>query len=61
MQLGSGVMSVITGRCQNDEMPIMKSTGRPVLAPSSVSAEAGKYHDLPGMPVRPLLPQRGLY
>ncbi|KEF59305.1 uncharacterized protein A1O9_04149 [Exophiala aquamarina CBS 119918] len=38
------------GRCQHDEMPIMKNAGRSVLAPSSISAKDGKYHDLPGFP-----------
>jgi hypothetical protein len=59
MQTGCGVMLVGIGRCQNDQMPIMKSTGRAVLAPSSIPAKDGKYHELPGNPVRTLLtPQR---
>lgn len=29
----------------------MKSKDRPVLAPSSIPAQGGKYHELPGMPV----------
>ena len=60
-QLGPGIISVVTGRCQNDQMPIMKITGRRVLAPSSVPAEDGKYHDLPGIPVRNPLSQQGLH
>ncbi|KAH8901377.1 FMN-linked oxidoreductase [Thozetella sp. PMI_491] len=38
------------GRCQNDQMPVLKNTGRPVLAPSSIKAEGGRYYDLPGSP-----------
>ncbi|KAI1627834.1 hypothetical protein EDD37DRAFT_606620 [Exophiala viscosa] len=38
------------GRCQNEQMPIMKETGRAVFAPSAIPAKYGKYHDLPGMP-----------
>lgn len=33
-------------------MPAMKGTGRPVLAPSAIPAEGGRYHYLPGFPVR---------
>lgn len=39
------------GRCQHDQLPIMKEKGAKVLAPSAIRAEAGKYRDLPGMPV----------
>ncbi|EQB51690.1 NADH:flavin oxidoreductase/NADH oxidase [Colletotrichum gloeosporioides Cg-14] len=39
-----------TGRCQHDEMPIMKKHGGVVLAPSAVPAMDGKYRDLPGQP-----------
>ncbi|KAL7769846.1 hypothetical protein ACKLNR_001230 [Fusarium oxysporum f. sp. zingiberi] len=38
------------GRCQHDQLPIMKEKGAKVLAPSAIRAEAGKYRDLPGMP-----------
>lgn len=38
-------------------MPVMKGTGRPVLAPSAVPAEGWKYRDLPGMPVRDIFPR----
>ncbi|KPM41921.1 hypothetical protein AK830_g4671 [Neonectria ditissima] len=38
------------GRCQHDQMPIMKEHGRRVLAPSAVQAKDGKYRDLPGQP-----------
>lgn len=61
MLFGSGIISVATGRCQHDQMPIMKSEGRSVLALSSISAKDGKYYDLPGVPVRTLLPQHGLH
>ena len=40
------------GRCQHDQMPIMKEHGRRVLAPSAIQAIDGKYRDLPGQPVR---------
>ncbi|KAK1657431.1 hypothetical protein BDP55DRAFT_699009 [Colletotrichum godetiae] len=39
------------GRCQHNEMPIMKKHGGVVLAPSAVKANAGKYRDLSGKPV----------
>ncbi|EWY99859.1 hypothetical protein FOYG_03791 [Fusarium oxysporum NRRL 32931] len=39
------------GRCQHDQLPIMKGKGAKVLAPSAIRAEAGKYRDLPGMPL----------
>ncbi|KAK5028950.1 hypothetical protein LTS07_006332 [Exophiala sideris] len=45
------------GRCQHDQMPIMKDKGRLVFAPSAIPAKDGRYHDLPGMPVRALLLQ----
>ncbi|KAI1243823.1 hypothetical protein MGN70_013689 [Eutypa lata] len=38
------------GRCQHDQMPIMKEKGGRVLAPSSIKANSGKYRDLPGSP-----------
>ncbi|KAE8131452.1 hypothetical protein BDV38DRAFT_288698 [Aspergillus pseudotamarii] len=38
------------GRCQHDQMPVMKKMGGRVLAPSSIKADAGKYRDLPGAP-----------
>ncbi|KAH7222532.1 uncharacterized protein BKA55DRAFT_697308 [Fusarium redolens] len=38
------------GRCQHDQMPIMKEMGGKVLAPSAIRVDAGKYRDLPGMP-----------
>ncbi|WZH45741.1 uncharacterized protein QYS62_006809 [Fusarium acuminatum] len=38
------------GRCQHDQMPIMKEHGGRVLAPSSIKADAGKYRDLQGAP-----------
>lgn len=39
------------GRCQHDQLPIMKEKGAKVLAPSAIKAHGGKYRDLPGMPV----------
>ncbi|KAF4449506.1 putative NADPH2 dehydrogenase chain OYE2 [Fusarium austroafricanum] len=38
------------GRCQHEEMPIMKAKGGKVLAPSAIKAEGGKYRYLPGVP-----------
>ncbi|WQF84270.1 Putative NADH:flavin oxidoreductase/NADH oxidase, aldolase-type TIM barrel, oxidoreductase Oye [Colletotrichum destructivum] len=38
------------GRCQHDQMPMMKERNHPVLAPSKIKAKAGKYRDLPGTP-----------
>ncbi|KFA56516.1 hypothetical protein S40293_01118 [Stachybotrys chartarum IBT 40293] len=38
------------GRIQNENMPIMKETKTPVLAPSAIHAEGGKYRELPGTP-----------
>ncbi|OJJ55009.1 hypothetical protein ASPSYDRAFT_93033 [Aspergillus sydowii CBS 593.65] len=38
------------GRCQHDQMPIMKEKGHKVLAPSNIKANDGKYRDLPGAP-----------
>ncbi|KAH7134475.1 hypothetical protein B0J13DRAFT_506984 [Dactylonectria estremocensis] len=38
------------GRCQHEQMPIMKEHGGRVLAPSAVQANNGKYRDLPGQP-----------
>jgi 2,4-dienoyl-CoA reductase-like NADH-dependent reductase (Old Yellow Enzyme family) len=40
-----------TGRCQNENMPMLKESGYPVLAPSKIPAKGGKYHALEGMPV----------
>lgn len=45
------------GRCQHDEMPIMKKHGGVVLAPSAVPAMDGKYRDLPGQPVSNVQPE----
>lgn len=39
------------GRCQHDQVPIMKEKGGRVLAPSAIKANAGRYRDLPGTPV----------
>lgn len=39
------------GRIQNDNMPMLKETGYPVLAPSKVKAQGGKYRALEGLPV----------
>lgn len=39
------------GRCQHDEMPIMKEKGGVVEAPSAIRANDGKYRELPGIPV----------
>ncbi|KAK0625611.1 N-ethylmaleimide reductase [Lasiodiplodia hormozganensis] len=38
------------GRIQNENMPMLKNTGYPVLAPSRVKAEGGKYRLLEGHP-----------
>ncbi|KAM5345156.1 hypothetical protein ACJ41O_011018 [Fusarium nematophilum] len=38
------------GRCQHDQMPVMKEHGGRVLAPSAIKADGGKYRDLPGGP-----------
>ncbi|KAF6829018.1 hypothetical protein CMUS01_08347 [Colletotrichum musicola] len=38
------------GRCQNENLPIMREKNQVVLAPSKVKAEGGKYHNLPGTP-----------
>ncbi|KAF4964265.1 hypothetical protein FSARC_7819 [Fusarium sarcochroum] len=38
------------GRCQHDQVPIMKEKAGQVLAPSAIKADAGKYRDLPGEP-----------
>ncbi|RDW63059.1 uncharacterized protein DSM5745_10170 [Aspergillus mulundensis] len=38
------------GRIQHDQMPIMLEKDRPVLAPSRIKAEGGKYRDIPGCP-----------
>ncbi|KAH8767476.1 hypothetical protein F5883DRAFT_671114 [Diaporthe sp. PMI_573] len=38
------------GRCQHDQMPIMKEHGGVVEAPSAIKADAGKYRQLPGNP-----------
>ncbi|KAL0929779.1 nadh:flavin oxidoreductase nadh oxidase [Colletotrichum truncatum] len=38
------------GRCQHDQMPIMKEHNGRVLAPSAIKANDGKYRDLPGQP-----------
>lgn len=40
------------GRCQHDQIPLMQEHDGRVLAPSAIRAEAGKYRDLPGQPVR---------
>jgi hypothetical protein len=39
------------GRVQNTEMPLMKAKRTLAVAPSSIKAEGGKYHELPGAPV----------
>ncbi|KAG5800742.1 hypothetical protein H9Q69_000301 [Fusarium xylarioides] len=38
------------GRCQHDQLPIMKEKGAKVLAPCAIKAQGGKYRELPGMP-----------
>lgn len=42
------------GRVQNENMPAVKGRAQPVLAPSAIKAEGGKYKDLPNEPVRSL-------
>jgi hypothetical protein len=42
---------VILGRQQNENMPMLKQGGYPVLAPSVIPATGGKYHDPPGIAV----------
>ncbi|KAF1986042.1 FMN-linked oxidoreductase [Aulographum hederae CBS 113979] len=37
------------GRQQNENMPMLKESGYPVLAPSKIPATGGKYHDPPGI------------
>ena len=39
------------GRIQNENMPMLKESGYPVLAPSKVKAEGGKFRTLEGLPV----------
>lgn len=39
------------GRAQNENMPMLKENGYPVLAPSSIPAEGGRYRNLEGQPV----------
>ena len=39
------------GRIQNENMPLLKDNGYPVLAPSRVKAEGGSYRLLDGCPV----------
>lgn len=39
------------GRCQNEQIPIMQENNHPVVAPSKIPAQGGKYRDLPGTPV----------
>lgn len=41
----------LLGRCQNENLPIMREKNQVVLAPSKVRAEGGKYHSIPGSPV----------
>ncbi|EWG54451.1 hypothetical protein FVEG_12667 [Fusarium verticillioides 7600] len=38
------------GRCQHDQLSIIREKGGKVLAPSVIKAQGGKYRDLPGMP-----------
>ncbi|KAL4863516.1 hypothetical protein BDV12DRAFT_189608 [Aspergillus spectabilis] len=38
------------GRIQNENMPLLKENGYPVLAPSPIPAAGGKYRTLPGQP-----------
>ncbi|KAI5285514.1 hypothetical protein KEM52_002400 [Ascosphaera acerosa] len=40
------------GRIQNEEMPLLKQSGEPVLSCSPIPAAGGKYRTLPGQPVR---------
>lgn len=39
------------GRIQNENMPMLKESGYPVLAPSRVKASGGKFRTLEGLPV----------
>lgn len=40
------------GRIQNENMPLLKESGYPILAPSKIPAAGGKYRLLDGAPVR---------
>ncbi|RBQ96456.1 hypothetical protein FVER53263_12667 [Fusarium verticillioides] len=48
------------GRCQHDQLSIIREKGGKVLAPSVIKAQGGKYRDLPGMPrlSTPTVPQQ---
>jgi 2,4-dienoyl-CoA reductase-like NADH-dependent reductase (Old Yellow Enzyme family) len=39
------------GRIQNENMPLLKESGYPVLAPSKIRAAGGKFRTLEGVPV----------
>jgi 2,4-dienoyl-CoA reductase-like NADH-dependent reductase (Old Yellow Enzyme family) len=39
------------GRIQNENMPALKNSGYPVLAPSMIRAAGGKFRELKGVPV----------
>jgi len=39
------------GRAQNKKMPMLRNNRYPVLAPSDIPAEGGKYRELEGQPV----------
>lgn len=41
-----------TGRCQNENMPMLKENDYPVLAPSNIPSSGGKYRLIEGKPVR---------
>ena len=43
------------GRIQNENMPLLKEGGYPVLAPSKIKAAGGKFRTLEGIPVRVIL------
>ena len=44
------------GRIQNDNMPLLKESGYPVLAPSKIRAAGGKFRTLEGVPVCAITP-----
>lgn len=49
--ISSLIQNGTTGRIQNENMPMLKDSGYPVLAPSKVRAAGGKFTLLAGVPV----------
>jgi 2,4-dienoyl-CoA reductase-like NADH-dependent reductase (Old Yellow Enzyme family) len=52
---------ISSGRIQNKNMPLLKESGYPVLAPSPVPAAGGKFRELPGSPVNAPLVRKANY